>query len=64
MGEFLRQEEGKRFQEIVQACAEPLNEHPGREPNKVSEEYVAWCLVKLLEFGMATTVKVAAGGHP
>ncbi|MCB8980718.1 MAG: hypothetical protein H6657_25185 [Ardenticatenaceae bacterium] len=64
VGEVLRQEEGMRFAEIVQACTELLDEHPGREPNTVSEKYIAWCLVKLLEFGMVATVENALDDKP
>lgn len=64
VGEVLRQEQGMRFEEIVQACSELLNEHPEREPNVVSEKHIAWCLVKLLEFGMATIVKTTPDNYP
>ena len=58
VGEVLRQEQGMRFEEIVQASTELLHEHPEIEPIKISEKHLAWCLVKLLEFGMAATIKI------
>lgn len=64
VGEVLRQEEGMRLAEIVQACTELLDEHPVREPNTVSEKHIAWCLVKLLEFGMAAIVKSTSDDQP
>ena len=59
VGEVLRQEQGMCLAEIVHACTELLAEHPERVPNQVSEKHIAWCLVKLLEFGMAAIVQAS-----
>ena len=58
VGEVLRQEQGMCLAEIVQACTELLAEHPENEPNRFSEKHIAWCLVKLLEFGMAEAINI------
>lgn len=54
VGEALRQETGMSFSEMVEACQELIEEHPEAEPYRVNEPYLAWCLVRLLEFGMVT----------
>lgn len=50
--DVMRYEEGMTFSEIVQACFELLEEYPSRYPENVEEPYIAWCLIKLIEFGM------------
>ena len=57
VGEVLRAETPMTFAEIVVASREYALEYP--EPGlcqSVDEAYIAWCLIKLLEFGMADVV--------
>ncbi len=61
IGEILRSEQGIAFSEIVLASQEYLLDHPESEPIlPVSEAHLAWCLVKLLELGMAGVVAETA----
>ena len=53
VGEVLRPEMGMTFAELVQACAELFAEQPDMDPTLIEERYLAWCLVRLLELGMA-----------
>lgn len=52
VADVMRYEEGMTFNEIVQASFELLEEYPSRFPSNVQEPYIAWCLIKLMEFGM------------
>jgi hypothetical protein len=57
VGEVLRPEQGMTFSEIVSASREYLLDHPESEMLlPVREAYLAWCLIKLLEYGMAGVV--------
>lgn len=57
VGEVLRLEQGMTFAEIVVACEEYLLEHPESALLLPAEEpHFAWCLIKLLELGMARVV--------
>ena len=57
VGEVLRLETGMAFSEIVLASQEYLLDHPESQVLlPVSEAYLAWCLIKLLECGMAGVV--------
>lgn len=54
VGEVLRPEQGMTFAEIVSASQEYLLDHLESEMLlPVSEAHLAWCLIKLLEYGMA-----------
>ncbi len=54
VGEVLRLEQGLTFAEIVFACEEYLLEHPESGMLlPLNEEDLAWCLIKLLDYGMA-----------
>ncbi|MCC6602232.1 MAG: hypothetical protein IT327_03420 [Anaerolineae bacterium] len=57
VGEVLRHEIGMSFSEILQASIELIAEHPESELNLKDESYFAWCLVRLLEFGMVATIE-------
>jgi len=57
VGEVLRLERGMTFAEIVVACEEYLLEQPESGLLlPVEEPHLAWCLIKLLELGMAGVV--------
>lgn len=57
VGEILRLEQGMAFSEIVLASQEYLLAHPESEILlPVRETHLAWCLVKLLEYGMVGVV--------
>lgn len=58
VGEVLRPETGMTFAELVEACKELIEDHPEIEQHWLEERHLAWCLVRLLEFGMAVTVGV------
>lgn len=57
VGEVLRHEIGMSFAEILQASMELIAEHPESGLHLKDESYFAWCLVRLIELGMAATVK-------
>ncbi|MFZ1398767.1 MAG: hypothetical protein WAS33_17810, partial [Candidatus Promineifilaceae bacterium] len=64
VGEVLRLEQGMTFAEIISACEEYLLEYPESSMLlSLNEQYLAWCLLKLLDYGMAvpivTTVNLA-----
>lgn len=57
VGEVLRIETPLTFAELVAASREHALEYPESGPFlTLDEEYVAWCLIKLLEYGMAGVV--------
>lgn len=58
VGDVLRPETGMSFAEIVEACNELIEQHPEIEPHCLDIYYLAWCLVRLLEYGM---VSIAGG---
>lgn len=54
IGEVLRLESPLTFAEIVTASREYAHEYPESGLFlTLEEEYVAWCLIRLLEYGMA-----------
>jgi hypothetical protein len=56
VGEILRAECPMTFSEIVVACQESALEYPEVVPAlPLDEAYLAWCLIRLLEYGMVTT---------
>ena len=64
VGEAFRLEQGIMFAEIVSRCEEYLLEHPESSMLlPLTEQHLAWCLIKLLDYGMAvpvvTTVSLA-----
>lgn len=61
VGEVLRPETGMAFSELIEACMELIQEHPEAGLFEVDERYLAWCLVQLLELGMASTIKETEG---
>jgi len=57
VGDVIRSECGMTFAEIAAACQEQALEHP--EEHRflpLDEGYVAWVLVKLLEYGMVGVI--------
>lgn len=52
VADVMHYEEGMTFNEIVRASFELLEEYPSCYPSNVQEPYIAWCLIKLMEFGM------------
>lgn len=58
VGEALRPETGMTFAELVEACKELIEQHPEIELHWLDERYLAWCLIRLLEFGMALAAGV------
>jgi hypothetical protein len=57
IGNILRAESPLTLAEIVTACREYALEYPeSGSYADLTEEYVAWCLLKLCEVGMAATV--------
>lgn len=57
VGEVLRLETPLTFAEIVTASREVALEYPESGLFlTLDEEYVAWCLIRLLEYGMAGVV--------
>ena len=57
VGEVLRLEQGMTFAEIVSACEEYLLEHPETDMLlSLNEQHLAWCLIRLLDCGMAMPV--------
>lgn len=57
VGEVLRAEAALPFAEVVAASREYVFECPESGLYQTLDEaYVAWCLVKLLEYGMASIV--------
>lgn len=62
VGEVLRQEQGMNFEEIMKACLELLQEHTQKAPIKINEKHIAWCLIKLIEFDMATIIRPTEQG--
>lgn len=55
VGDLLRSESPLTFAEIVTANQEYALEYPESAPFlPLDEAYVAWCLIKLLEYGMAS----------
>lgn len=58
VGDVLRPETGMTFTELVEACKELTADHPDIEPHWLDERHLAWCLVRLLEVGMATITAV------
>lgn len=60
VGDVLRIEEAITFAEIVVASREHAFEYPESERYlALDEPYIAWCLIRLLEFGMAELVLVS-----
>lgn len=61
VGEVLRLEQGMTFAEIVSACEEYLLEHPESGMLlSLNEQHLAWCLIKLLDYGMVVPVVTTA----
>lgn len=61
VGEILRVESPQTVAEIVAASREYAFEYPESGLSQVlDEEHVAWCLIKLLQYGMAGVVIEAA----
>ena len=57
VGEVLRLEQGLTFAEIVFVCEEHLLEHPESGMLlPLNEQHLAWCLIKLLGYGMVAPV--------
>ncbi len=57
VGETLRSESPMTLSEIVIASQEYALEYPESSPIlPLDETYIAWCLVKLLEHGLASVV--------
>ncbi len=57
VGEVLRPEASQTFAEIVAVCREYSFECPESSLYQTLDEaHIAWCLIKLLEFGMAGVV--------
>jgi hypothetical protein len=57
VGETLRPECPMTFAEIVVACQEFAHEYPETVPSPpLDEVYIAWCLIKLVEYGMVRVI--------
>jgi hypothetical protein len=64
VGEILRPECALTFAELAAACQEYAREHATAEvPLPLDKTYIAWVLVRLLEYGMAETVPVKPDQH-
>lgn len=62
VGEVLRPETPSTFAEIVIASQETALEYPESGLFlTLDEKHVAWCLIKLLEYGMAGVVTGSSG---
>lgn len=60
VGETLRPESPMSLSEIIVASQEYTLEYPETSPDlPLDETYIAWCLVKLLEYGLAGVVATA-----
>jgi hypothetical protein len=57
VGETLRAECPMTFAEIVVACREYAHDIPEMVPSlPLDEAYIAWCLIKLVEYGMVRAI--------